>query len=233
MMTASGAHALVGIPGRFACLAAVVLAAVGGSGRRAAWALALALVLALACHRPAFRALRAGYAWIMLALLLVPALFLGGEPACGAGPLRLSLPGLALGAEMSARALAILLAAAGFAATVPVVAVAGLLDRFGLPGLGFALGIAVNMLPVLQETTATTWRAFRQRGGFRRRRLRSVRLILVTLVAEALRKAEDVVAAAHARGFGAARHPPAVSWGRYDAALAATLAAIVIAIWML
>ena len=71
MMTASGAHALVGIPGRFACLAAVVLAAVGGSGRRAAWALALALVLALACHRPAFRALRAGYAWIMLALLLV------------------------------------------------------------------------------------------------------------------------------------------------------------------
>ena len=41
--------------------------------------------------------------------------------------------------------------------------------------------------------------------------------------AEALRKAEDVVAAAHARGFGAARHPPAVSWGRYDAALAATV----------
>ncbi len=230
-MTASGAHALLGVPGRFACLAAVVLAAVGGQGLRAGWALGLALALALACHRSAFRALRAAYAWIMLALLLVPALLFGGDPAYGLGPLRVSLPGLALGAEMSARALAILLAAAGFAATVPVVAVAGLLDRFGLPGLGFALGIAVNMLPVVQETTATTWQAFRQRGGFRRRRLRSVRLILVTLVAEVLRKAEDVVAAAHARGFGAAEHPPAVPAGKYDAILAAILAGVVIAIW--
>jgi energy-coupling factor transporter transmembrane protein EcfT len=219
-MTASGAHALLGVPGRFACLAAVVLAAVGGQGLRAGWALGLALALALACHRSAFRALRAAYAWIMLALLLVPALLFGGDPAYGLGPLRVSLPGLALGAEMSARALAILLAAAGFAATVPVVAVAGLLDRFGLPGLGFALGIAVNMLPVVQETTATTWQAFRQRGGFRRRRLRSVR-----------RKAEDVVAAAHARGFGAAEHPPAVPAGKYDAILAAILAGVVIAIW--
>ncbi len=230
-MTAGGECPVVGVPGRLACLAAVVLAAVGARGTAVAWALALSAALALACHRAAFAALRAPYAWVMLALLLAPAALLGGDPSWTIGPLKLSWPGLALGLEMSARALAILLAAAGFAATVPVVAVAGLLDRFGLQGLGFSLGVAVNMLPVLQGTAATTWQAFRQRGGFRRRPLRSLRLILATMIAETLRKAEDVVAAAHARGFGASRRVAPVPRGRRDAALAAALAAIVAAIW--
>ncbi len=231
-MTAGRAEVAIGARGRLACLAAVVVAAVGARGAAAGLALALAVALALAFHRSAFAVLRAAYAWVMLALLLMPAVLLGGPPDWVAGPVRLSLPGLALGAQMSARALAILLAAAGFAATVPVVAVAGLLDRVGLPGLGFALGVAVNMLPVLQGTAATTWQAFRQRGGFRRRRLRSLRLLLATLVSETLRKAEDVVAAAHARGFGAVPHPPPLPRGRYDLALATSLGAIVIAFWL-
>lgn len=230
-MTFGAVRPPVGVPGRLACLAAVVLAAVGARGVAAGWALALAVALAAACHRPGLAVLRAAYAWVMLGLLVVPAIVLGGGPSYDLGVLRVSLPGLALGAEMSARALAILIAAAGFAATVPVVAVAGLLDRFGLRGLGFSLGVAVNMLPVLQGTAATTWQAFRQRGGFRRRRLRSLRLILATMIAESLRKAEDVVAAAHARGFGASRRPAPVPRGRYDLALAAGLAAIVAVIW--
>jgi energy-coupling factor transporter transmembrane protein EcfT len=221
----------LGVPGRVACLAAVVLAAVGARGAAAGWALGLAIALAVACHRPALAVLHAPYVWAMLALLLVPAVVLGGEPSYAWGPIRVSLPGLALGAGMSARAIAILLAAAGFAATVSVVAVAGLLDRFGLPGLGFSLGVAVNMLPVLQDTATTTWQAFRQRGGFRRRRFRSLRLILATMISETLRKAEDVVAAAHARGFGASRPAVPVRPGRYDLALAAALGAIVIGIW--
>lgn len=230
-MTRAPSRPGIGVPGRLACLVAVVLAAVTAHGAAAVWALALSAALAVVCHRAAFAVLRAPYAWVMLALLLVPAALLGGEPSYGVGALRLSLPGLALGAEMGARALAILLAAAGFAATVPVVVVAGLLDRFGLPGLGFSLGVAVNMLPVLQATAATTWQAFRQRGGFRRRRLRSLRLILITMISETLRKAEDVVAAAHARGFGASRRPLPVGRGRYDLALAAALGAVVVAIY--
>ena len=231
-MTGTERERLVGVPGRLACLAAVVLGAVGGRGWGAAAALALALALACACHRRALRVLASVYAWVMVGLLVLPAALLGDPPRHAVGPVGVSAAGLALGAEMSARALAILLAAAGFAATVPVVAVAALLDRAGLGGLGFSMGVAVNMLPVLQATTVTTWQAFRQRGGFRRRRLRSLRLVAATIVSETLRRAEDVVAAAHARGFGAAPRPLALARGRCDFAIAAALAAAVIVIWL-
>jgi energy-coupling factor transporter transmembrane protein EcfT len=222
----------LGVPGRLACLAAVLLAAVAGDGWRAAFALALALGLSAAFHPRALGPMRA-YAALMVVLLLVPAALMGGPPFRAAGPVRLSVPGLRLGAEMAARALSILVAAAGFAATVPVVAVASLLDRVGLRGLGFALGVAVNMLPVLQASAATTWQAFRQRGGLRRRPLRSVRLLLATVVSETLRRADEVVAAAHARGFGTARRPPAIVRGRFDLALAAALTAVVALMWLL
>ncbi|HSK09484.1 MAG TPA: energy-coupling factor transporter transmembrane component T [Vicinamibacterales bacterium] len=221
----------IGVPGRLACLAAVILAALGTPGPRTWLALALAGALAWGCHRAAFAVLRARYPWVMVALMVLPAALFWEGPRYAIGPVSVSAHGVVLGAQMSARALAILIALAGFAATVPVTAVATLMDRAGLAGMGFALGVAVNMLPTVQASAITTWQAFRQRGGLRRRWLRSLRLILVTIVSESLRRAEDLVAAAHARGFGAGRRPAPLARGRLDLPVAAVLALVVAAIW--
>ena len=45
----------------------------------------------------------------------------------------------------------------------------------------------------------------RLRGGFRRHRLRALRLLLVTILVNALRYGDDVVCAAEARAFQGAR----------------------------
>jgi energy-coupling factor transporter transmembrane protein EcfT len=127
---------------------------------------------------------------------------------------------------MALRATIILVTVTGFAATVPVGDLAGLMERAGLKGLGFALGVAVNMLPTVQETVTNAYQALRLRGGFRRQRLQAVRFLLVTVVVNSLRHADDIVNAAEARAFAADRvwlRP--IVWRRGDVAVAGILVA--------
>jgi energy-coupling factor transporter transmembrane protein EcfT len=106
---------------------------------------------------------------------------------------------------MVLRALAVLLAVDGFSSAVAISEVAGLLERIGLPGLGFSMGVAVNLLPALRKSSQNTWRSLYMRGGFGRQRWRALQLLLVTIVANALRRAEEIALAAEVRGYSPGR----------------------------
>lgn len=140
--------------------------------------------------------------WLAFALLLVgPSMLWGGPDGHMLGPVPVSMAGLAAGLAMVLRAAVVILAVDGFSSAVDISEVAGLLERAGLPGLGFAMGVAVNLLPALRKSSQTTWRALQMRGGFRRQRGRALQLLLVTVVAGALGRAEEIALAAEVRAF--------------------------------
>lgn len=219
----------LGTPGYLMCLLFSLAVAVTVQGWRSAVACGLGLLLAAAFYPAGLRPFASRRMWLFLALLMVPsALFLGAGNWV-VGPLVLSSEGLAAGLQMALRAATILVAVTGFAATVPVGDLAGLMERAGLKGLGFALGVAVNMLPTVQETVTNAYQALRLRGGFRRQRLQAVRFLLVTVVVNSLRHADDIVNAAEARAFAVDRvwlRP--IVWRRGDVALAGILSAALV-----
>ena len=79
--------------------------------------------------------------------------------------------------------------------------VAGALERGGLHGLGFSLGVATNLLPDLRRSSTATWHSLRMRGGLRGRWLRGLQLLLLAVMTNALRHAEEIVLAAETRAF--------------------------------
>ncbi len=80
--------------------------------------------------------------------------------------------------------------------------------RLGVTEIGFLLGIAVNLVPLIQRTASSALVAMQLRGGFRRKRLEAVKRLVVTILVNTLRHSEDIVCAAEARAFGGA--PPSV-----------------------
>jgi len=128
-------------------------------------------------------------------------------------------------AELGLRALLLASAMLGFSRALSISDVSGLLERAGLREVGFAAGVAVNMLPLVAETASDAYQALRLRGGFRRRRLRAVRLLLVTVIANSLAYADDISGAAEARAYrphDRGRRPPPVA-RRGDGLLATVL----------
>jgi len=103
--------------------------------------------------------------------------------------------------QMTLRAAVILLAADGLSSSVNIVEVAGLLERGGLRGLGFSIGVATNLLPDLRQSGMNAWHSLRMRGGFRAQWWRGVQLLVVTVFSNALRHAEQIVLAAEVRSF--------------------------------
>jgi energy-coupling factor transporter transmembrane protein EcfT len=89
----------------------------------------------------------------------------------------------------------------GLTAAIDISSLAGLFERLGLHGLGFSMGVALNLLPALQQSASHAWHSLKMRGGLRRKRWRGVQLLAVTVVTNALRRAEEVALAAEARGF--------------------------------
>lgn len=187
---------------------------------RALEVLALAALLAIALSPEALgRALR-DRSWPFLALLAIGLGGLIGERDLAMGPLSLSAGGLAMGAQMLLRALSILLAVHTLTTTLSLSRVAGAFERVGFKGLGFALGVAVNALPIVQRNFQDVTTALRLRGGFRRRPLRAARLLLLTTTVNSVKHAEEIVAAAEARGFRVDQNPPLpLAWQKGDLAL--------------
>lgn len=138
---------------------------------------------------------------LLLALMSLPSLFLPGRPLLALGPLALTAEGAQSAWHMLLRATVILAAVDGFTASVSVSEIAGLFERAGLRGLGFATGVALNLLPILRHSIAVTWHSLRMRGGFRRHPLRATRYLLVTVVAGAVQRAEEIALAAEARAY--------------------------------
>lgn len=200
-----------GLYGALLFLVGAVTAAVVARGWVTAIVLGATLAVAALICPTALRSLLRRRHWVLVAsLLLLGGLALDEQHDLTIGGVALSSAGLGLGLQMAARATVILTAMSVFTRQASVSDLAALLARLGAGELGFVLGLALNLLPVIQQTASNTLAAMRLRGGFRRRRWRALRLLLVTLLVNALRYGDDVVCAAEARGFQGARPVRAV-----------------------
>jgi energy-coupling factor transporter transmembrane protein EcfT len=221
----------LGTWGHLSCLVFSLAVAILAQGWRAGLACVLAVALAVAFYRGGLQPLRRRRLWLLLGFLLVPSALFLGPGDWTVWRVTLSSQGLAAGAQMVLRSIAILVAVAGFAASVSVSELAGLLEQAGLKGLGFAMGVAVNMLPTVQEIAITASHALRLRGGFRRQRFQAIRLLLITVVVNSLRHADDIVSAAESRAFSTTRvRLRHITWRQSDMVLAGTLLAVALAL---
>jgi energy-coupling factor transporter transmembrane protein EcfT len=140
--------------------------------------------------------------WLLLcAVLILPFVF-------WMGPLDRTFLGVAYssqGAETAfhafLRMMVIFIAVSIFTAAVEISALAGVFEKLGLHGLGFSLGVALNLLPGLQQSALTTWRVLQMRGGLRHQRWQGLRLMILTVITQALARAEEIALAAEVRAF--------------------------------
>jgi energy-coupling factor transporter transmembrane protein EcfT len=182
------------------------------------------LLFALLTGGGALRPLRRRRFWtlILSALALGPLVL--GEKDLAWGWLQLSRAGFWMGLWMALRALCLTVAFGVALGALSVSEMARLFETVGLKGLGFALGVALNLLPTLRENATTAYHTLRLRGGFRRRPWQALKLFLITVIANALRHSDDVVNAAAARAFEpTVRRGEPVRFQRADGLLAVAL----------
>jgi energy-coupling factor transporter transmembrane protein EcfT len=198
----------MGTPGHLGCFLASLLAAALFSGWRVGLAPILSITLAVVFYPVALHVLRSRMLWVFSAVLLLSGMLWVGTPDTHLGRLVISSAGLATGAQMALRAITILIATRGLAASTSPGELAGLLERAGVRGLGFTLGVAANLLPALEQSSWHTWDTLRMRGGLRRRRRLALRSATLTVMSSALRRADEIAIAAEVRGFGPERARP-------------------------
>lgn len=158
------------------------------------------LVAALIYPHP-FRGLMRLRWLVMIGLLALPPLFLVGETDRSLLGVPYSSEGLISAMQIALRILVILVSVQGVTEAVDISSIAGLLERAGLRGLGFSIGVAFNLLPALFQSAQNAWRSLRMRGGLRKKRWRALQLFAVVVIANALNRAEEIAIAAEARGF--------------------------------
>lgn len=165
--------------------------------------------------------------WLFILSILALSPFILGETDVHWGVLRLSRTGLETGLWMALRAATLMLAFGASLGVLTVSQMIHLFDAVGLRGLGFALGVALNLLPVLRDVVGVAYHTLRLRGGFRRP-VQNARLFLITIMANALRYGDDVVKAASARAFDPTASPTRVSriLGRADRVFVAGLVVV-------
>jgi energy-coupling factor transporter transmembrane protein EcfT len=216
----------------FFFIGAVVMAVLAAEARVVLVFGGTLLFAALFC-RDALKLFRSWQLWpfIVVTLLLSPLVI--GEKNISLSGVWISQEGFWAGLWMTLRALSIALAASVFASAVSVPQMAQIFERLRLKGLGFALGVATNMLPTIQETMETAYHALRLRGGFRRHRLETFRLLLVAIIAGSLRRGDDIVCAAEARAFDPTRpQGPPLRVAPVDLALMGILSLLGVALLM-
>jgi energy-coupling factor transporter transmembrane protein EcfT len=192
--------------------------------QRVALLLGSVLLFALLTDSDGLRPLRRPRFWtlILSALALGPLVL--GEKDLAWGWLHLSRAGFWMGLWMALRALCLTVAFNVALSALSVSEMARLFETVGLKGLGFALGVALNLLPTLQEHATAAYHTLRLRGGFRRRPWQALKLFLVTVIANALRHSDDVINAAAARAFEpTVRRGEPVRFQRADGLLAVGL----------
>ncbi len=193
-------------------------------GEQLASVVALSLGFAALTYPAAIRRLLHWRWLIFFGFLMIPNLLWGGPHDAEWLGVPVSLAGLQKGWAMVMRSFIIILAVDGLAVSVSISEIAGLFERAGLQGLGFALGIAVNLLPTLRQTATQTWHSLWLRGGFRRHRFRAANLFLITVITSTLRRAAEIGLAAEARAFSPERtRPLPLKAGRSDPVLAGLL----------
>ncbi|HKJ26868.1 MAG TPA: energy-coupling factor transporter transmembrane component T [Anaerolineales bacterium] len=174
--------------------------------------------------------------FVLLGLvLMLPPIFLMGEADRTLLGLTYSSEGLKIGIQAIARFWVVLLAVFGFTQSVDIPSLAGIMERFGLQGLGFSIGVALNLVPSLLDAARKSWYSFKMRGGFRKQWFRGIQLYLVVVITNALRQAEEIALAAEARAFSPEKaRSMAVQHARVDwfVCPVCLLSFIVILVWM-
>jgi len=165
------------------------------------WAAAVCQVAAAVFYANSFRRLLRRRYLIMMAALMLPTIFFLGEIDQQFWGIGYSSEGLLAALQIGLRFVVVLTAVDGFTSAVDIPQIAGLLERFGLRGLGFSMGVALNLLPGLQQSSHNAWQALQMRGGLRRQWRRGLRLLAITIVTNALRRAEEIALAAESRAF--------------------------------
>jgi len=232
-MTASALRNL-GTAGYLAIFAWSILVVMIAPARFLTWSAAACLLVAALIYPRSFHRL-VRWRWLMMiALLALPPVFLLGDLDCSLAGVPYSSAGLVYAGQVAVRMIVILLAVDGFTTSVDITSLAGLLERSGVHGLGFSIGVALNLLPSLQQSTLNAWRSLWMRGGLRRQRWRGLRLLLVTLVTNALSRAEEIALAAETRAFSPERSRALpLKAGRWDGwAWAFALVSVVIVIYV-
>ena len=173
--------------------------------------------------------------WLAMALILaLPPIFLLGGHDRSLWGVPYSSEGLVASAQILVRILVVLVSVNGFTNAVDITCLAGLLERLGLKGLGFTLGVALNLLPALQTAALQTWHSLWMRGGLRAQRWRGLRLLLLTIITNALRRTEEIALAAEGRAFSPEQpRPMPLRAGRFDGVALAGVALLTLTlIWM-
>lgn len=187
---------------RLVVLALAVSLAVLSQGAVSFLVLAVVAAYSLAVKDGGLAIVRRWQFWLLLIGLTMLSPLAIGEPDMNLWGVALSSEGLHTGVYMLARALSIAVAVSGFSNSVSVNELTGLFERAGAGGLGFAVGVAFNMLPTITTETQNVFDTLRLRGGFRRP-LHGLRTLLIVALSNALRHADDIVWAAEARAFRA------------------------------
>lgn len=210
----------VGITGYLAVFAWSVLAVMLAPARVIHWVAIICFLIAAVFYPRSFRSIMRLRWLIMIIILALPPVFVVGELDRNLGGIPYSSTGLVSSIQIATRVLVVLIAVNGLTSSVDITSVAGLLERLGLHGIGFSVGVALNLLPSLQQSALNAWRSLSMRGGLRKERLRAIRLMAVTIMASALNRAEEIALAAEARAFSPerARGLP-VKNGKYDRAI--------------
>ena len=89
--------------------------------------------------------------------------------------------------------------------TVYIVSLAILMERTGLRGMSSLMGVAMDLLPALQTSAVNAWRSLRMRGELRKNWMQSLRLPLVTTLANAMILTEEIDLAAEVRAYSPER----------------------------
>jgi len=145
---------------------------------------------------------------ILWLIFIIPPIFYMGEIDRSLWGVGYSSQGALAALQFAVRLLVVLVTVNGFTAAIDIVSVAGLMERFGMQGLGFSLGVALNLLPTLQQSSMNTWHSLRMRGGLRHQRWRGIQLFIITVMTNTLRRAEEIALAAEGRGFSPERSRP-------------------------
>jgi len=207
----------IGTFGRLAVFISLVFASIKLTGVGLAVVLAILLAAGVAAYRPAMKRLLRWRWLIFFVVLFLPNALWNGEVDAALAGIAYSSQGVQTGLAMAMRAGIMLAAVMWFTASVDISEVAGLLERAGLKGLGFSMGVAVNLLPSLMQSFRSAWYTLQMRGGVRRLRLRAIRLLMVTVFANALRRADEITLVAEARAFSPQKpRSMPIKKGRFD-----------------
>ena len=170
------------------------------SGWQVALLLTVEVLFGLLCSREGLAPLRRWRFWFLIGTAVAMGPWLVRRVGPAQAGATASWPGLTMGLQMAGRAMTIMLAFSLGMSSLSLSDMLGLFDRLHLRGLGFALGVAMNLLGMLQEMARATFETIRLRGGLRRPTM-ALRLFLVTLISNTLHYGDQVVNAAAMRAF--------------------------------